>query len=192
MNISRVGGFSDAVGLTAVNVPTGITATFSSVTATQATLSVAVGSSVTNGLYSFTVRGTAGAKTHHATLSLNVQAPATIQGTVVLACFYATDACDATKSQLVTVGSGTQSAAFSATKLEDGQYALIAWQDVNGNKKVDDGDLIGLYTENDVLAVVRPPKASLKLSVTVLSTAPTSAQLLEAKLMGDWLALTKR
>ncbi len=194
VNISRVGGFADVVSLTAVGVPTGITATFSGVTATQATLSVAVGAAVTKGTYSITVRGSAGVKTRDASLSLSVQPPAptaTIQGTVVLACFYATDACDANKSQLVPVGGGSQSAAFSATKLEDGQYALIAWQDVNGNQKVDNGDLIGVYTQNNTLTVVRPPKASLNLSVTVLSTAPPSAQPLEAKLMGDWLALAK-
>lgn len=195
VNISTTGGFADAVSLAVVGVPTGITATFSGVTATQATLSIAVGATVTKGSYSITVRGFAGAKTHDATLSLSVQPPtptATIQGTVVLACFYANNACDANKSQLVSVGSGTQSAMFSTTKLEDGQYALIAWQDVNGNQKVDNSDLIGMYIENNVLAVVRPPKASLHLSVTVLSSTPPSAQPVEAKLIGDWLAFAKR
>jgi len=150
LSISKVGGFADSVNLSTVGVPTGITVTSSNVSPTQATLTIAVGAAVTKGSYGFTVRGTSGAKTRDANLTLNVQ---------------------------------------------DGQYALIAWRDLNGNVKVDNGDLIGVYLENNQLALVRPPKASLNLSLTVLqgfaATTP-SGQPLEMALIGEWFARAKR
>lgn len=75
VNLTRVGGFADAVELSIEGLPTGVTASFepTSVTANTATLTLTAAATAATGTYpAITVRGVGGGKNKTATLSLTI------------------------------------------------------------------------------------------------------------------------
>lgn len=75
VNLTRVGGFADAVELSIEGLPTGVTATFepTSVTANTATLTLTAAATAAPGTYpAITVRGIGGGKNKTANLSLTI------------------------------------------------------------------------------------------------------------------------
>lgn len=75
VNLTRVGGFADAVELSIEGLPTGVTASFepTSVTANTATLTLTAAATAATGMYqAITVRGVGGGKNKTATLSLTI------------------------------------------------------------------------------------------------------------------------
>jgi subtilase family serine protease len=77
VNVTRLGGFSGSIGLSATGLPAGVTAAFAPSTidsgSTSSTLTLNTSSSVAGGGYSVTVTGTSGSLTHSTTVSLTVQ-----------------------------------------------------------------------------------------------------------------------
>jgi endo-1,4-beta-xylanase len=76
ITITRTGGFSSSVALSASGLPTGVTATFNpaSTTGTSSTLTLAASGTAALGMTSVTVTGTGGGLTRTATLVLTVNA----------------------------------------------------------------------------------------------------------------------
>jgi hypothetical protein len=74
INITRTGGFTGSVTLSASGVPTGATASFSPnpTTGTSSTLTVATSSSTPAATYTITVTGTSGTLSHKTTVTLTV------------------------------------------------------------------------------------------------------------------------
>jgi uncharacterized membrane protein len=74
ITITRTGGFTSSVALSATGLPSGVTATFNppSTTGTSSTLTLAASSAATTGTVNVTVSGTGGSLTRSATLSLTV------------------------------------------------------------------------------------------------------------------------
>lgn len=74
MAITRTGGFTGSVRLTLSGVPSGVFASVSpsSTTGSSATISFFAFGRVAAGSYAVTVRGTSGALTHTATVTLTV------------------------------------------------------------------------------------------------------------------------
>lgn len=96
-----------------------------------------------------------------------------VSGLVVIGCLFdsSTSDCNYEKSQYAAVnGDGS----YTLTNLEPGQYVIIAWRDINGNKNLDQGqDDIAYYTTADgQIAFVIPPASNI--AVQVLATAPTT------------------
>ncbi len=82
--VTSTGGFASAVSLDCASLPAGVTCSYSPASVTppangtaSSALTVAVAGSTTAGSYSFQARGTSGATTRTATISLTVTAPAT-------------------------------------------------------------------------------------------------------------------
>jgi serine protease len=172
VNIARSAGFADPLSFTLVGASAGITGTFSAQGNNAAQLSLNVASSVAKGSYALTVRGVGGALTRNANLSLRVEttvstAPS-VQGTVVLACYYLGNDCDTVRSRIAQVGTGTTQAAYSLKGLDDGEYLMIAWKDLNGDTEVNNGDYIGVYTQNANLALVRPPASNVNMPLETI------------------------
>ena len=80
LNLTRSGGYTGTINLTAEGVPTGVTASFNPASLTSGTtsvLSVVVGSTATPGTHNFTVRATAqGITDKTAQVSLTIPTPA--------------------------------------------------------------------------------------------------------------------
>ena len=76
ITITRSGGFSSSVALSASGLPTGVTATFNpaSTTGTSSTLTLAASGAAATGMVSVTVTGTGGGLTRTTTLVLTVNA----------------------------------------------------------------------------------------------------------------------
>jgi uncharacterized membrane protein len=74
ITITRTGGFTSSVALSATGLPSGVTATFNpaSATGTSSTLTLAASSAATTGTVNVTVSGTGGGLTRSTTLSLTV------------------------------------------------------------------------------------------------------------------------
>jgi len=80
--LTPLNGFSSTANLSAVGLPTAVTATFSktALTAGSSILTAAVGASVAPGSYPFTISGTGGGLTHNVPLTLVVR----VQGTFTI------------------------------------------------------------------------------------------------------------
>jgi uncharacterized membrane protein len=76
VNITRTGGFADAVNFTATGLPTGVTAAFNpaAATANTSTLTLTASATAATGPATVTVTVTSGAITQAATLALTVSA----------------------------------------------------------------------------------------------------------------------
>lgn len=76
ITITRTGGFTSSVALSATGLPSGVTATFNpaSATGTSSALTLAASSAAATGTFNVTVSGTGGGLTRSATLSLTVNA----------------------------------------------------------------------------------------------------------------------
>lgn len=139
ISIDRSGGFSDAVSLSLLGAPSGVSGSFNpaSTPLNSSTLTLSVASSVPNGVYSLTVRGTSGSTTATLPLSLRVGTGtnASVQGTLVLACFVATGGCDLDRSKTTQISQGGISASYRIPDLTPGDYVVLGWKDINNNKK---------------------------------------------------------
>ena len=72
VSLTRIGGFDDAISVALVDAPAGIRAASVSTTATSATLTVHVDSSVRTGRYAVVVRGTSGDMERSAVITVDV------------------------------------------------------------------------------------------------------------------------
>ena len=85
ITITRTGGFTSSVALSATGLPSGVTATFNpaSATGTTSTLTLAASSAATTGTFNVTVSGTGGGLTRSGALSLTVNADTGTGGVTV-------------------------------------------------------------------------------------------------------------
>jgi uncharacterized membrane protein len=85
ITITRTGGFTSSVALSATGLPSGVTATFNpaSATGTSSALTLAASSAATTGTVNVTVSGTGGGLTRAITLSLTVNADTGTGGVTV-------------------------------------------------------------------------------------------------------------
>ncbi|PZA07325.1 MULTISPECIES: S8 family peptidase [unclassified Meiothermus] len=174
ITISRSGGFSGAVSLSLQGAPTGVSGSFNpaNTSSNDSTLTLNVAASVPNGTYALTVRGTSGSTFANLPLSLRVGSGtnASVQGTVVLACYIAQGDCDPSRSKAIQIDQGGTSASYAIADLTDGDYAVLGWKDLNNNKNVDQGDYLGGVVDNSGnLAAVRPGNLQANFQLDVLS-----------------------
>jgi len=174
ITISRSGGFADAVNLSLQGAPAGVSGSFNppSTTLNDSILTLNVASSVPNGTYALTVRGTSSSTFASLPLSLRVGSgtSATVQGTLVLACFVAGGECDPNRSKAIQINQGGTSASYSIPDLTQGDYAVLGWNDLNNNDSVDQGDYLGGVVDNaGNLAAVRPGNLRADFQLDVLS-----------------------
>jgi|UniRef100_A0A7C3HIJ0 serine protease len=173
VNFART-NFSDTINLSLSGAPSGVVGTFSqaSVTGSNATLNLNVSGSAQVGNYGLTITATGGGKSKTVTLSLRIESASvgrpTLNGTVVVACYYIGNDCDQLRSQALVINSNITSTRYSFKNLEAGRYLIIAWKDSNNNDELDSGDWLGVYTENGNLVLVQPPRSDLSFNVDLV------------------------
>ncbi|RYM37317.1 MULTISPECIES: carboxypeptidase-like regulatory domain-containing protein [unclassified Meiothermus] len=92
--------------------------------------------------------------------TVTAPAGATVQGTVVLACFYlaATDSCDQDKSKTTSINTSGRSGNFSIEGLAAGDYVIVAQNEAQG--------LIGIYLDSQGNpAIVKPPRSGINIQL---------------------------
>jgi serine protease len=169
LSVSRSGGFSDPLSLALKGAPAGVSGSLSP-SGSSATLTLNVASSVKTGSYGLTLEATGGGKTKTASLSLTVgngSAKPSLEGAVVIACFYLGNDCDSVKSKVVTLKGGAN-ASYAFADLAAGDYLLVGWKDLDGDKDISSGDYLGAYVENGQVALVRPSKDGLNFALQVV------------------------
>jgi serine protease len=77
---------------------------------------------------------------------------------------------DASKSKQVTVGNPA-TGAFSVNGLEVGEYRVVAWKDVDVNGVINAGDWYGVYSEAGLVARVKPPFSSVKITLELFRSS---------------------
>lgn len=174
ITISRSGGFSGAVSLSLQGAPSGVSGSFNppSTTLNDSTLTLNVAASVPNGTYALTVRGTSGSTFASLPLSLRVGSgtSASVQGTLVLACYVAQGDCDLNRSKAILVNQGGTSASYTIPDLTDGDYAVLGWKDLNNNDDIDRGDYLGgVVDRSGNLVAVRPGNLQANFELNALS-----------------------
>ncbi len=164
LEIACTGGLTGLVDLSFEGDPTGVTIKSSGTRSCGSSLSLnfAVDSNAPSKTHALTFYGTSGTLERSVGFSLTVQATLpSVQGTIVLAAFVnAQGNLEEAKSNAVQVTQSSSSAAFSVGDLETGNYLVIAWKDVNGDEKLNAGDLIGQEPN-----LVKPSKTGLSLKL---------------------------
>jgi hypothetical protein len=92
-----------------------------------------------------------------------------LQNTAVIACLLVNDTCDEQRSGLQQLNASGSSARFQIGNLENEQYLLLAWRDLNGNNEADAGDEVGVYQQRGKPALLRPPASNLELRMARFS-----------------------
>jgi serine protease len=164
LEIACTGGLAGLVDLTVEGRPTGVTINTNGDASCGSSvgLDIAVDASVASQTYALTFYGTSGTLERSVGFSLTVQAtPPSVQGTIVLAAFVnAQGNLEEAKSNAIQLTQSSSSAAFNVGDLETGNYLVVAWKDVNGDQKLNAGDLIGLEPN-----LVKPSKTGLSLKL---------------------------
>ncbi|MDX2007272.1 MAG: S8 family serine peptidase [Meiothermus sp.] len=179
LTVTGSGGFSGPVNFALSGQPSGVVGTFA-----NGRLTLTTSPNLAAGSYALIVQGQGGGLSRSATLTLTVSSGSgsrpSVQGTFVLACFYLGNDCDSVKSRITqAVGSGTL-ASYGFTELAVGEYLMIAWKDSDGNEDINDGDFLGVYTQNGNAALVRPGSRNLDIPMEmVVSTNSDAARRLK-------------
>jgi serine protease len=194
INQSNYNGFATPASVQLLeNIP-GLTSSIS-----NNVLSLTPGATLPFGAYTLHVRGSAGGLTREASLSLNVidvNAPVNplddISGTDIIFCNYVNDACDRNASKIVSITKSGSSFQYSVPELTDGNYLVLAWKDVNGNHKIDEGDLWGGYSVNNNFVFVRPPATNIDMEVfEIVSGLQNSTSVTQLQLLMDAIGQTR-
>jgi hypothetical protein len=92
-----------------------------------------------------------------------------LQNTVVIACLRVNDTCDDQRSGVQQLTASGSSARFQISNLENEDYLLLAWRDLNGNSEADTGDEVGIYQQGGKPTLLRPPASNLELRMARFS-----------------------
>lgn len=176
INIARSGGFTGAVSLSLQGAPNGVSGSFNPPNTTgNSVLTLSVAASVPEGVYPLLVQGVSGNLRASLPLTLRVGSgrQASVQGTVVSACFITSSGCDQNRSSSVQITQAGPSAAYSLERLSSGSYYVLGWKDVNNNRRVDEGDYIGgAINRRGELEPVRPGNLRVDFQLEALKIDP--------------------
>lgn len=86
-----------------------------------------------------------------------------LQNTLVIACLWVNDTCDEQKSRAQQLNANGSSVRFQISDLENSDYLMLAWRDLNGNNEADSGDEVGLYQQGGRVGLLRPSANNLEL-----------------------------
>ena len=199
VSITRTNGFANAVSLSLTGTPSGVAGTFTpnNTTGNTSSLNLTLSGSTAPGTYALTIAGSGGSLNRTATLSLLIQSSGgggskpSLGGAVIGACYAviigSQVGCDDKKSVAIQLGGlAGKSATYKLPDLAAGDYFILGWKDVNGNKEIDNGDYLGGYIENGNLALIKPGKLNANFEVDVIQStgaATEKARLLMPKIL---------
>jgi serine protease len=189
VSITRTNGFANAVSFSLAGAPAGVSGTFTpnGTTGNTSTLNLTVSASTAPGTYALTVAGSGGSLNRSATLSLLVQSSGgggskpSLGNAIIAACYAIIVGgqvnCDDQKSAAIQLGGlAGKSAVYKLTGLAAGDYFILGWKDVNGNKEIDNGDYLGAYVVNGDLALVRPGNLGANFELDVIQSTSAVAE----------------
>ena len=124
------------------------------------------------------------------TLSGTLLAPSggDVNQTLLIACFIQSNTCDinSTNTQSSIISSSGDSTSFQFNNLADGQYAIFAFKDLNGDEDFgDDEDYSGCYGSAESCSLVSPPANNL--SVQLELNAPDAPPVVPGSISGTLL-----
>jgi serine protease len=129
------------------------------------------------GTYSLHVRGTADGVTREVSLSLNlidVNAPppeqADVAGTFVAFLNYTNGVFNADNSDGLFLNKSGLNDQYISPELLDGTYKVIAWKDIDNDKEITKGDLIGGYFVGPDFALLRPPVNNINFDLDIVQS----------------------
>lgn len=129
------------------------------------------------GTYSLHVRGIADGVTREVSLSLNlidVNAPASgqvdVAGTFVAFLNYTNGVFNADNSDGLFLNKSGLNDQYISPELLDGTYKVIAWKDVDNDKEITKGDLIGGYFVGSDFALLRPPVNNINFDLDIVQS----------------------
>lgn len=99
-----------------------------------------------------------------------------VYGTYVIACYPdGNENCDENLTRYVQISQGGTSAPFELRNLATAAYALIIWQDINGNGEIDEGEPLAFYSDGgSEAALVTPPAEGIGLRFDAVPSAEAS------------------
>jgi serine protease len=90
-----------------------------------------------------------------------------VAGTALYACYYLGNGkCDLDRTSGVRLNGSAVSSPYRFSALENADYALVAWKDINQDYKINNGDLYGFYAQGSTLKLVRPPSSNIKFEIS--------------------------
>ncbi len=92
-----------------------------------------------------------------------------LQNTVVIACLLVNDECSDSRSKFVQINSTQKSAPFTLGGLENAEFLLLAWRDINKDGEVSKGDELSIYSVAGKPKLLKPPLAKLELKLNKFS-----------------------
>jgi hypothetical protein len=112
-----------------------------------------------------------------------------VEATVVIGCAWIDGDCDEQKSQAIQVDKSGSSSPYLLENLEHGPtYLVLFWQDVNGSGEVDDGDYVGVVTDESGAARAFTSAATGADGIMAVKQA-VAATAVPAELVGDWFTV---
>jgi hypothetical protein len=95
----------------------------------------------------------------------------TVRGSWVIAFYYdpSQDALDLSKSKAVQIGQDGRQAPFNLSGLVAGQYVLVGFKDMDGNREVSSPDYLGIYEDSQGNVLVTPGRSGLSLVMELAS-----------------------
>jgi serine protease len=171
-------GFIEAINWSFEPNSSGITGSFANPSSTAGntltfnTLTLNTGAA-TPGTYTVRIKGSnaTGTISRSSRLLVRVLAfnPPSLNNVQIKA-FYllGTSGFDSSKSKQVSIGN-TTTGAFSVDGLEVGEYRVTAWKDMDANGTINAGDWYGVYQQAGLVARVKPPVATVKITLEVFS-----------------------
>jgi subtilisin family serine protease len=107
-----------------------------------------------------------------------------LAGTVVYACSpIGAGKCKLNKTLGVKITGAGFNKAYQFPELETADYAIVAWNDITRDGKINKGDLYGTYTQGTSLRLVRPPISNVNLELRSVQ-ASTQFELLPSQFEG--------
>jgi serine protease len=107
-----------------------------------------------------------------------------VTGTVVYACLpIGAGKCDLSKTLGLKITGTGISKPYQFPEIETADYAVIAWNDLTRDGKINQGDLYGSYSQGSNLRLVRPPASNINLELRLVQ-ASTQFELLPSQFEG--------
>jgi len=92
-----------------------------------------------------------------------------VRGSWVIALYYdpSQEAFDQDKSKGVQIGQDGRQAPFNVSGLVAGQYVLVGFKDMDGDRQVSSGDYLGIYADSQGNVLIAPGRSGLSLVMEV-------------------------
>ncbi len=102
--------------------------------------------------------------------TLFARAGSSLSSTYVVGCYVINDDCDEQGSEIVQVSSNSSSAAYTLGGLvQNREYLMLAWRDLNKNQEIDKGDELGVSQVGGKAVEIKAPAQRIDLRLALFN-----------------------